>query len=168
MNAMRHTRPLRARVPRLAWMVVLLGLSCDSPTGPESGKIRRVAAISVDPVAPTVVLGTDVPLSAVVKDQDGDVIPDAKVVWSVRDTAIASVSSTGVVTPRVVGGTQDRNAPVRVAGGHVFSSIRAFGSHTCGTTTSGEAFCWGYNLDGQLGDGTRVNRARPAAALPPG
>jgi trimeric autotransporter adhesin len=106
MNAMRHTRPLRARVPRLAWMVVLLGLSCDSPTGPESGKIRRVAAISVDPVAPTVVLGTDVPLSAVVKDQDGDVIPDAKVVWSVRDTAIASVSSTGVVTPRVVGGTQ--------------------------------------------------------------
>jgi alpha-tubulin suppressor-like RCC1 family protein len=56
---------------------------------------------------------------------------------------------------------------VRVAGGHTFSSVRAFGSHTCGTTMSGEAFCWGYNLDGQLGDGTRMNRSRPVYLEPP-
>ena len=42
-----------------------------------------------------------------------------------------------------------------------FATIRAFGSHTCATTMSGEAFCWGYNLDGQLGDGTRTHRSRP-------
>jgi len=39
--------------------------------------------------------------------------------------------------------------------------VSAFGAHTCGTTTTNELFCWGYNLDGQLGDGTRENRYRP-------
>ena len=103
---MRRARPFRRRLPVAMWAVTLLALSCDSPTGPEGGKIRRVAAISVDPVAPTVVLGGEVPLSAVVKDEDGSVIADAKVVWSVRDASIASVSSSGVVTPRAVGNTQ--------------------------------------------------------------
>ncbi len=60
------------------------------------------------------------------------------------------------------GGDDERQLqPILVAGGHAFSSVRAFGSHTCGATTSGEAFCWGYNLEGQLGDGTRTNRSRP-------
>lgn len=64
-------------------------------------------------------------------------------------------------------GSQDSPDPVRVTGDHSFASIRAFGSHTCGTTTSGEAFCWGYNLDGQLGDGSRANRGRPVYVEPP-
>ncbi len=64
--------------------------------------------------------------------------------------------------------SQDSSEPVRVAGDHAFASVHAFGSHTCGTTASGDLFCWGYNLDGQLGDGSRVNRARPAYVEPPG
>ena len=103
---MRRARPFRELLPRVVWTVVLLGLSCESPTDPESRKIRRVAAISVDPLAPTVTLGSDVPLSAVVRDEDGDVIADAKIVWSVRDPGIVSVSPTGVVTPLAVGNTQ--------------------------------------------------------------
>ncbi|HEY9225610.1 MAG TPA: hypothetical protein VIP11_03110, partial [Gemmatimonadaceae bacterium] len=62
---------------------------------------------------------------------------------------------------------QDAVEPVRVAGNHAFAAIRAFGSHTCATTSAGEAFCWGYNLDGQLGDGSRVNRLRPVYVEPP-
>jgi serine/threonine protein kinase/alpha-tubulin suppressor-like RCC1 family protein len=65
------------------------------------------------------------------------------------------------------GSAQDSPEPVRVTGDHSFAAIRAFGSHTCATTPSGEAFCWGYNLDGQLGDGSRVNRARPVYVEPP-
>jgi len=65
------------------------------------------------------------------------------------------------------GSPQDSPEPVRVTGDHSFAAIRAFGSHTCATTPSGEAFCWGYNLDGQLGDGSRVNRARPVYVEPP-
>ena len=66
------------------------------------------------------------------------------------------------------GGTSDSVQPVRVAGGHNFTSVRAFGSHTCGTTASGEAFCWGDNSDGQLGDGTRPHRTRPVYVERPG
>jgi alpha-tubulin suppressor-like RCC1 family protein len=65
------------------------------------------------------------------------------------------------------GGTQDSSEPVRVTGDHSFAAIRAFGSHTCATTPSGDAFCWGYNLDGQLGDGSRTNRPRPVYVEPP-
>jgi alpha-tubulin suppressor-like RCC1 family protein len=65
------------------------------------------------------------------------------------------------------GNAQDSAEPVRVVGNHTFATVRAFGSHTCATTSSGEAFCWGYNLDGQLGDGSRVNRTRPVYVEPP-
>ena len=65
------------------------------------------------------------------------------------------------------GDAQDSPEPVRVVGDHSFAAVRAFGSHTCATTSSGEAFCWGYNLAGQLGDGSRVNRTRPVYVEPP-
>ncbi len=64
--------------------------------------------------------------------------------------------------------SQDSMEPVRVAGDHAFATVHAFGSHTCGTTAAGDLFCWGYNLDGQLGDGSRVNRSKPAYVEPPG
>ncbi|NIP58513.1 MAG: hypothetical protein GWM92_09495 [Gemmatimonadetes bacterium] len=35
--------------------------------------------------------------------------------------------------------------------GNHFVSLRAGGFHTCGLTDSGEAFCWGSNVFGQLG-----------------
>jgi hypothetical protein len=41
--------------------------------------------------------------------------------------------------------------PVELASGAV---------HTCARTSSGLAFCWGQNFQGQLGDGTTENRAR--------
>ncbi len=41
-----------------------------------------------------------------------------------------------------------------VSGGLTFTAVSAGTSYTCGLVGVGEAFCWGYNLDGQLGDGT--------------
>jgi len=48
----------------------------------------------------------------------------------------------------------NQTVPVPVAGGHVFSSLRAGNSHTCAVTTSGDAYCWGDNGSGQLGRDT--------------
>jgi alpha-tubulin suppressor-like RCC1 family protein len=33
--------------------------------------------------------------------------------------------------------------------------------HTCGVATDDRAYCWGQNVNGQLGDGTTTSRARP-------
>jgi len=43
--------------------------------------------------------------------------------------------------------------PVPVKGGHLFESLAAGVSHTCGMTSTGDVFCWGLNTSGQLGNG---------------
>ena len=42
-----------------------------------------------------------------------------------------------------------------------FDRVQVGGSHSCGRTTDGATFCWGYNLEGQLGDGTLAHRTEP-------
>ena len=53
-------------------------------------------------------------------------------------------------------------APVAVAGGLKFTSLSAgaAGGATCGITIAGEAWCWGLNVFGELGNGTRTTRPR--------
>ena len=42
-----------------------------------------------------------------------------------------------------------------------FATIYAGGVGSCATTTSGHAYCWGLNYNGQLGDGTLTDSALP-------
>ena len=54
--------------------------------------------------------------------------------------------------------------PTPLAGGHTFASIDvgiAYGA--CGLTPTGDAFCWGDNGSGELGDGTTTSRDAPVA-----
>ncbi len=49
-----------------------------------------------------------------------------------------------------------------------FVQIDAGGSHSCALTSRGQAYCWGSNESGQLGDGTFTDRhqpVRPAVGL---
>jgi alpha-tubulin suppressor-like RCC1 family protein len=50
---------------------------------------------------------------------------------------------------------------VPVAGGLSFTAVSVGGQHTCGITTAGEAYCWGDNQAGQLGDGTFTGSTVP-------
>lgn len=56
----------------------------------------------------------------------------------------------------------DRNKPVDVAG--LTSGVKAIASgwrHICALMTTGEVKCWGSNHEGQLGDGTGIDRKAP-------
>jgi alpha-tubulin suppressor-like RCC1 family protein len=57
-----------------------------------------------------------------------------------------------------------RLTPTRVATGEkiAFTRISAGYEHTCGVTSRGALYCWGWNNSGQLGDGTFTNRVAPA------
>ena len=52
-------------------------------------------------------------------------------------------------------------APVPVSGGRTFVSITSGGNHTCAIDSDGNAYCWGMNQFGQLGDATTTDRVTP-------
>ena len=81
---------------------------------------------------------------------------------SVGTTSInvtATASGAGLITT-----TLSANVNVLVgsipAGG---KRITAGFANTCALKTNGQAYCWGWNLAGQLGDGTFADRATPTA-----
>jgi alpha-tubulin suppressor-like RCC1 family protein len=45
------------------------------------------------------------------------------------------------------------------------TQIAAGGTHTCALTPEGGVVCWGANDSGELGDGTRIQKAAPVAVL---
>ncbi len=53
--------------------------------------------------------------------------------------------------------------PTAVVGNLLFAQVNASAGivFTCGVTTGSVAYCWGNNLEGQLGDGTTTNRTAP-------
>ena len=61
------------------------------------------------------------------------------------------------------GRREDSTLPVLAAGGHAFVELSGSlgGQATCALTSAGEAWCWGPNSDGELGNGTRDVAAEP-------
>jgi alpha-tubulin suppressor-like RCC1 family protein len=57
----------------------------------------------------------------------------------------------------VVGTTVDKFFPTVVSGLNNVRSISAGHRHTCAVLEDGTASCWGYNSNGQLGDGNPSN-----------
>ncbi len=65
------------------------------------------------------------------------------------------------------GTTADKNIPTEVLTDLRFSQISSNGesNHICALTSSGQAYCWGLNSRGQLGDGTSVNKNTPTPVV---
>ena len=103
-------------------------------------------------------------IRTIVKDADGRRLFWRRITWHSADSAVAVVDGAGIVaalregTARIVG-TGDAAADtisieVRTVS---FESVSVGWAHTCGLTATGEAWCWGANEAGQLGDGTRYD-----------
>jgi alpha-tubulin suppressor-like RCC1 family protein len=68
----------------------------------------------------------------------------------------------GKLGQRGDGGIAERaRTPRAVFGNHLFVRVTAAVEHTCGVTTSNQAWCWGLNLSGQIGDGSMTQRLTP-------
>ena len=63
----------------------------------------------------------------------------------------------------------DRFVPTLVQGpaGVTFQAVSAGGQHTCAVASTGDAYCWGRNEFGRLGDGTVLDRATPVRVAAP-
>ncbi len=62
-----------------------------------------VGSVTVEPPGPSVVLGSSVQLSAVVRDVSGNVVTDRAVTWSTSNPALVTISSSGIATGVAVG-----------------------------------------------------------------
>ncbi|KQT91595.1 hypothetical protein ASG49_11350 [Marmoricola sp. Leaf446] len=71
--------------------------------------------------------------------------------WGANDRGQLGTGSTGAA----------QSSPVAVAGDTTWSQVSAGGSSTCAIRTDRSLWCWGLNHEGQLGDGTRTDRAAP-------
>ncbi len=60
------------------------------------------------------------------------------------------------------GDNLDRPFPTPVSGGLQFRSLTAGFMHTCGVTTRGLAYCWGFNSAGEIGVGTTQDVYSPS------
>ena len=57
---------------------------------------------------------------------------------------------------------QVKRTPVEVSGNRTdWRSVSLGYDHTCARRSSGELFCWGFNAEGKLGDGTTDQRLSP-------
>lgn len=64
------------------------------------------------------------------------------------------------------GTTINQSYPINVIGlTSGVSNIAIGGIHTCALLTSGAIKCWGYNINGQLGDSTSTNRLTPVDVI---
>jgi alpha-tubulin suppressor-like RCC1 family protein len=72
------------------------------------------------------------------------------------------VSGTATITALSEGVTG--TATVLVSRGMLLTSVAGGERHSCGLNEAGLVFCWGRNLEGQLGDSSTIDRLQPVRA----
>jgi alpha-tubulin suppressor-like RCC1 family protein/uncharacterized protein YjdB len=131
-----------------------------------------VASVTVSPSSATIQVGATQQLTATLKDANGTTLTGRTVSWSSSNTAVATVSSSGLVSGVAAGGPvtitaavegKSGTAQVTVSPAPSFVRLAAANFHTCGLLPNGAAYCWGANGEGQLGDGSTTFRFTPVA-----
>ncbi len=155
----------------LAPMLALLtacggGKDSSSTTTPAAPTLLSIA---VTPVTPNVRVGLTQQMTATGTYSDGkSAAITTGLTWSAKGTNITVLSATGLVTGKAIGsdtvtatvGTVSGSTTVNVQG--QWDGISAGGNHTVGRSADGALYAWGWNRQGQLGDGSNVDRVAPA------
>ncbi|RVU42531.1 hypothetical protein EA187_15155 [Lujinxingia sediminis] len=102
-------------------------------------------------------------------DANGDETAPRSVEFSSSDPAVMSVDASGRVYGVASGEAMlrarvgDVEAELAVEVYFEWKDVVAGGAFSCGLSAVGQAYCWGVNTRGQLGDGTLEGRAEPRA-----
>jgi hypothetical protein len=97
-------------------------------------------------------------------------IQDAEIVWTVRDTSVATIEPTGLVRAKRLGATTliatdgqlTDSTTVTVAGADVwraFTVLKMGTGHACAIDPDRAVWCWGGSWSGELGTGQRLRAA---------
>ena len=145
-----------------------------------TGRLRRVASISVTASAAAAPVGGTLQATAVLRDSTGAILTGRPVTWSSNAPVTAAVGTTnGLVTALAVGTATitgsvealSATTTVSVSGGVSVTPddgptiTVGNGTFACGVSSAGPVWCWGKNNLGQLGDGTTTDRATPSTVL---
>src|SRR2546425_5871611 len=99
-----------------------LALAVAAVAAAPSARGPAVGSVTVTPPAPTVAVGASVALRAILRDHAGNVLTGRTVTWASRNTMVATVSASGVVSGVAVGtdtvtATADRQSGIAIVAG---------------------------------------------------
>jgi alpha-tubulin suppressor-like RCC1 family protein len=135
---------------------------------------QDIASIVVTPTNHNLTaLGETLQLTAEISDRLGQPVEGQSAEWTSTSNAVVSVDAGGLATgisfgtAGIIGtvGVLADTSVITVSDGPPpfpgWAQMSVDWNQSCGVTLSGDAYCWGRNDDGQLGDGTNTDRNVP-------
>ena len=152
--------------------------SCGVPDTWYASRVGPAAslALALEQTHRHLVVGGTTPLRAVLRDAAGHVLYGRSAAWSSDNPAAVAalrVDADSVLLQAVAPGSTTVTATfggLTASAGFTarlvsFASLSAGGAHTCGVSANGDAYCWGSNSWGELGDSSITPSAAPIGVI---